>query len=117
MSGSSDDSSNEWGNKARINSIAIEVSALIPQGEWEEIATQRVPLIDPRTQEIALQIKINGMCIKAVLDTGFPVTVISQGVKDTMDRGFEEGTEYVSNAVLKSKLKLLSCEREQAVAT
>ena len=117
VSGSSDDSSSESSNEARVNSIAIEVNGVTTREEQNEIDAGRVELIDPQTLEIALHIKINGRCIKAVLDTGSPVTVISQGVYERMDRGFEEGTKFVSSVIRKSKLKLFSCEKEQAVAT
>ena len=70
-----------------------------------------------RTPEIALKVKINGRLIKAILDTGSPVTVISRGVYDEMDREFEEEGNRVSSVVRKSKLKLFSCKRDQAVAT
>ena len=90
---------------------------MIPREEQPEKCTQRVPLVDMRTPEIALKVKINGLLIKAILDTGSPVTVISRGVNDEMDREFEEGGSRVSSTVRKSKLKLFSCERDQAVAT
>ena len=46
LSGSSDNSSEESGNETRTNSIAIEVNALISQGEQEGKGTQRAPLVD-----------------------------------------------------------------------
>ena len=60
VSGSSDDSSAKSGNEARTDSIAIEVNAMIQQEEQEDTGTHRVPLVDPRTQEIALQICKSG---------------------------------------------------------
>ena len=66
VSGSSDDRSGESGTEARANSIAIEVNAMIPQEERIEKCTQRAPLVDMRTPEIALKVKINGRLIKAM---------------------------------------------------
>ena len=116
-SGTSDDSSGESGTEARTNSTAIEVNAMIPREEQIEKFTHRVPLEDQKTPEIALNIKINGKSIKAILDTGFSVTVISPGVYDIMGREFEEEGNIISSIIRKSKLKLFSCERDQAVAT
>ena len=73
---------------------------------------QRVPLVDQKTPEIALKIKINGRIIKAILVTGSPVTVISRGVYDNMGREIEEEGKIVSSIIRKSKLKLFSCERD-----
>ena len=76
VSGSSYDITGESGTEARTNSIAIEVNAMITRGEEIEKRTHRVPLVDQKTPEIALNIKINGKSIKAISDTGYPVTVI-----------------------------------------
>ena len=116
ISGSADDSSGESGTEARANSIAIEVNAMIPREERIEKCTQRFPLVDHKTPEIALKIKINGRIINAILDTGSSVTVISRGVYDIIGREFEEEGNIVSSIIRKSKLKLFSCERDQAVA-
>ena len=70
-----------------------------------------------KTPEIALKVKINGRLIKAILDIGSPVTVISRAVYDEIDREFEEEGNRVSRVVRKLKFKLFSCERDQAVAT
>ena len=80
VSGSSDDISGESGTEARANSIAIEVNAMIPQEERIEKCTQRAPSVDMRTTEIALKVKINGRLIKAILNTGSPVTVVVKHV-------------------------------------
>ena len=45
------------------------------------------------------------------------MTVISREVYDEMDREFEEERKCIISVVRKSKLKLFSCERDQAVAT
>ena len=107
VSESSDDSTEESGNEARTNSIAIEVNALIPQGEQEDIGTQRVPLVDLKTAEIALKIKVNSRLIKVILDTGSPVTVIRRGQYDAMDREFEEEGNSVSHSEVKNKAFLV----------
>ena len=52
----------------------------------------------------------------AILDTWSLVTVISPGVYEAMDREFEEEGTIESSAICKSKLKLFSCKRNQAVA-
>ena len=117
FSGSSDDSSGESGTEARAKSIAIEVNAIVPREERIEKCTQRAPLVYMKTLEIALKVKVNGRLIKAIKDTGSPVTVISRGEYDEMDREFEEEGNRVSSLVRKSKLKLFSCERDQAVTT
>ena len=52
--------------------------------------------------------KINGRLIKAILDTGSPVTVISRRVYDEMDREFEEEGNRVISVVRKSKLSSLA---------
>ena len=85
---------------------------MIPRKERIENCTQRVPLVDQKTPEIALKIKINGRIIKAILFTGSPVTVISRGVYDNMGREIEEEGKIVSSIIRKSKLKLFSCERD-----
>ena len=115
--GSSDDSSEKSGNKTRTKSIAIEVNALITQEEHEDKGTQRVPLMDLKIQEIALKLKVNGKLIKAIMDTESPVTVISRGVYNAMEREFEKGENSVSIYIRKSNLKLFSCKKDQAVAT
>ena len=61
--------------------------------------------------------KIYGKLIKAILDTGSLLTLISLGVYGEMDREFEEEGNRVSSVVRNSKLKLFSCQRNQAVAT
>ena len=66
VSGSSDDSSGESGTEARANSITIEVNAMIHREERVEKCTQRAPLVDMRTPEIALKVKINGRLIEAI---------------------------------------------------
>ena len=110
-------------NKARTNGIAIEVNALITQEEQEDKCTHHVPLMDLKTQEIALKLKANCRLIKAILDKGSPMTLISRGVNAVMDRcsvnavKFEEGANSVSSSIRKSKLKLFSCKRDQAVET
>ena len=116
VTGSSEESSEESEHKTRTNNIAIEVNAQISQEEQDKCVAQRVPLIDLKTQEIALKIKINGKFIKTILDTGSQVTVISRKVYDAMDREFEEEGTIVSSAIRKSKLKLFSCKRDHAVA-
>ena len=45
------------------------------------------------------------------------MTIISSGVYDIMGREFEEEGNIVSSIIRKSKLKLFSCKRDQAVAT
>ena len=114
-SGSLDDSSEESGNETRTNSIAIKVNALIPQEEQEENDTQRISLVDLKTQQIALKLKVKGRLIKAILDTRSPVTIISRGVYDAMDSEFEEGANSVSSSIRKSKLTIFLSD--QAVTT
>ena len=103
-SGSSDDSSCDSGTEARTNSIAIEVNAMVTREEQIEKNTYRVPLVDQKTPEIALNIRINGKSIKAILDTGSPVTVISRRVYDYIGREFEEEGNIVSSSIRKSFL-------------
>ena len=55
VSGLSDDSSGESGTEARANSIVIEINEPIPQGEQVDMCTQRAPLVDPSTPEIAFK--------------------------------------------------------------
>ena len=103
VSQSSEESSEESQSETRTNNIAIEVNALISQEEQDNSGTQRVPLIDLKTQEVALKIKINGKFIKAILDTGSPVTAISRRVYDAMNREFKEEDTIESSAYRKSK--------------
>ena len=77
---------------------------MISQEKQDNSGTQRVPLKDLKTQEIALKIKINGQFIKAILDTGSPVTVISRRVYDAMNREFKgEGSKVVQSVTLNEK--------------
>ena len=116
-SSGSDDSSDDSGAETVTNSISIEVNAVITQDQPESGISLRAPLIDTQHQEIALEVLINGKRIMAILDTGSPVTVISRRVYDDMTHLVEEAGISVSSELRKSKIKLFSCEKEQAVAT
>ena len=90
--------------EARTNSIAIEVNAMIPRGELTEKRTHRVLLVDQKTPEIVLNIKINGKSIKAILDTGSPVTVISRGVYDIEEERFNRTLEGMLRCFIQDNL-------------
>ena len=79
-------------------------------------STTKVPLIDSRCQEIALRVKINGISVKTIQDTGSPVTVISRSIYEELASEFEDDGKRVSSALRRSKIKLFACEKHRAVA-
>ena len=97
--------------------MEISGNAVLSRDESTEGGTTRVPLIDSGCQEIALKVKTNGTSTRAILDTGSPVTVISHRLYEKLAKEFEDDGKRVSSTLRKSKIKLFSCEKDQAVAT
>ena len=99
------------------NRIEIKINATTVDNKTSAQEREVASLINMEGHDITMDVSVNEQQTKAIIDTGSPVTVISKRLFDRMNKTFNDGDASIETNLIKTSVRLYSCEAEKAVYT